>query len=172
VNEILAAVAGTLGAAYVALEAFRSTSHGQNPWTLDGFVSVLLIALHVKHIAEQTNSSIGSVYRSPEVQAAVYKAKLDNPTQRGYVQSLADKAGMAIDDYVRTVVQTSRHMRGLAADFTPRAMSVPAAAVAIHDLALSGHVGRVKLVLQEGDHVHVEWYGAGEQASPVKLGSV
>lgn len=161
---LLAAMSATV---YLAFERYRQTTHGQNPWTLDGAFGVLSIAMPVERIVAGLGAALTSVYRSPQVMRAVYESKKSNAKAWSVVTLLASRRGMSTDAYVEQIVNTSRHLRGLAADFVPKNMAVPDAAKLIHTSAMQGELGAVKLVLAEGDHVHVEWWAPWENAQRV-----
>lgn len=137
----LIALAGGAAAAYAALERYRKTSHGSNPWTIDGFTNALLYSQHFERflaLIEDTDGQPNSVFRS----ATVNKA-----------------AGG---------VETSRHLRALACDGLPKKLSLQAAQDVVHAAAARGEIGPVKRVTLEPARgiIHVEWWGPGETTQP------
>lgn len=160
------------GALYVALEKFRKTSFGVNGWTVDGILGAALIMLHVENVANLIGADWHSVYRSPEIQRALYESKRKDPVKWAVVESSAKKAGLSTEAYVAKLSTGSRHSRGLAADFTARGLAMDALADRIYGLAKAGRIGKVKKVLNERDHVHVEWWAPWEQPKPTILESV
>lgn len=167
-NPTLIAVAAGAGVLYGALERFRRTSHGDNPWSVDGFIGATLIMGHVETVANLTGATWSSVFRSPQVQRALYNAKRKDPAQWAVVEAGARKRGMSTEAYVEFLSTNTRHARALAADFTHAKLTTAQLAVQIFEHAKAGRIGRVKKVLDERDHVHVEWLAPWEAArSPV-----
>lgn len=165
--EAAIAVSAGVGALYTALEPFRKTSHGHNPWTLEGFVNAASISRYIKAASELTGASFSSCYRSPQVQRRLYDSKRKDPAKWAVVVSGAEKAGMSVENYVEFLSTRTRHARALAGDFVGK--PIGQLATDLHQLALAGKIGPVKKVLDERDHAHVEWYGPGEAVEPPKL---
>lgn len=163
-SAVVGAIVVGAGALYGALERFRKTSHGDNPWNVDGFIGATLIMGHVELIASVTGASWNSVFRSEVVQRALYDAKRKNPAQWEVVEAGARKRGMTTEQYVEFLSKGTRHARGLAADFSKAGTSTEILARDIFALAKAGRVGKVKKVLDERDHAHVEWWAPWEEA--------
>ncbi len=164
-----------IGAGLVALhahhEAYRRTSHGENPWTVEGFVGVSWISGYVDAVCRLTGASSSSIYRAPQVQAAVYEAKRKSAAQWAVVEASAKKAGMTADAYVAMLLKRGRHMRGLAGDFDKPGTTTAQLAAEIFEHAKAGRIGPVKKILDERDHAHVEWLAPWESVrSPVLEG--
>lgn len=168
----LVAIATGAAALYVALEKFRKTTHGDNPWSVDGFIGATVIMGHVELISMLTGASWNSVYRSEQVQRSLYEAKRKVPAQWDVVKAGAAKRGMTPDQYVEFLSKGTRHARGLAADFSKQGTSTAVLSRDIFELAKAGRVGKVKKVLDERDHAHVEWWAPGEQAKEPVLESL
>lgn len=138
------ALAGGALAVFQSMERYRRTSHGANPWTAEGFANALLYSSYFERflaIVEDVDGQPNSCYRSPEVNAAA----------KG--------------------VATSRHLRALACDGSPRRMPLPIAQRAVFDAAKRGELGPVKRVTLEPERniIHVEWWGPTEAALPPEL---
>lgn len=136
--RILAAAG--LGALYVAFDRYRRTSHGKNPWTLDGFMAVATLHQRFEQAARMIDGTITSVFRSERVNKA---------------------AGG---------VETSRHLDGLAVDIKPRLHSPKEAAEKLYAAAVRGELGPVRTVLEEPTVVHVDFFAPGEPRRAPKLG--
>lgn len=136
----LATLAGALGALFVSLERYRKTSHGQNPWTVDGLMNVVRLQGHFERAAELIDGAITSVFRSEGVNKA---------------------AGG---------VPTSRHLRGLAVDIKPRMLTPREALTKLLAAAERGELGPVRTILEEPTVVHIEYLAADETAAPIKTG--
>ncbi len=143
------------------MEDFRKTSHGENPWTFSGFFNALTIAGHVASAARITGARWNSVFRSPQVQKAVYDGKRKDPVKWAVVVASAKSAGMDVEAYVQKLSTGTRHARALAADFAGK--PIGPLGRELFELAKAGRIGPVKKVLDERDHVHVEWYGPAEK---------
>jgi hypothetical protein len=154
-----AVIAGGL-ALGVYLERFRKTSHGANPWTMEGLVGALWISWHVDRVVALTGASHNSSFRHPRIMQKVYDSKRGNPAQWDVVVASAKSRGVTVDAYVAGLIKGSRHTRGLAGDFSGR--PIGALADEIFALAKAGKIGPVKKVLDERDHVHVEWFAPWE----------
>ncbi len=156
------AVGAGLATLYALLEHFRRTSHGANPWTVEGFVGAAFIHSYVKTAAAATSSHWNSVFRSPAIQRALYEAKRKDPAQWAVVQAGAKARGVSTEQYVEMLSTGSRHTRGLAADFSGK--PITELSRSIFELAKLGRIGPVKKVLDERDHAHVEWWAPWETA--------
>lgn len=88
-KRFLAAVGLGGAAAAAVLARFAITSHGSNPWTMQGALNMLRIRAHIDAAVRLVDGRLSSAYRSPRVNKIVGGA--DN----------------------------SRHMMGLAADIVP-----------------------------------------------------
>jgi len=137
----LIALAGAAFGTFQAMERYRKTSHGANPWTAEGFTNALLYSSYYERflaLIEDTDGQPNSCFRSPSVNAA---------------------AGG---------VPTSRHMKALACDGLPKRLSLGAAQDVVFAAAKRGELGPVKRVTLEPARkiIHVEWWGPGEAALP------
>jgi len=150
---------------YGALEVMRRTRHGANEWTIEGIVGALSIYGAVHTIAARTGAAWNSVFRAPSVQRALYDAKRKDPNQWAVVVASAAKAKMSVEAYVEFLSTNTRHARGLAADFSKAGKSTAELAREIYTLAKAGVIGTVKKVLDERDHVHVEWWAPWQTAN-------
>jgi len=137
---VLTTFAAGLALAYKALDPYRVTKHGHNPWTHDAFVNVLRLHAHYDAAAKLVDGAITSVYRSPRVNA---------------------KAGG---------VATSYHLRGLAVDIAPRKLSPKEAARVIYEAAERGELGPVRKVLEEPGIVHIEYLDPTDIPGTIRLG--
>lgn len=131
-----------------------------------------LIMGHVETVAKMTGAEWNSVFRAESIQRAIYDAKRGNPAQWAVVQAGAQKRGMSTEAYVEMLAKQGRHLRGLAADFSKKGTPTSVLAPQIFDLAKRGLIGKVKKVLDERDHVHVEWYAPWEMSKAPTLESL
>lgn len=138
------AVALSVGAGFVALykalDKYRLTSHGDNPWTIHAMFNVIRLQSRFEQAREILDGTITSVYRSDRVNNAVGGVK------------------------------TSRHLRGLACDIKPKSLSPKDATDKLYAVALSGKLGAVHKVIQEPTIVHISWKDYDESAGAPKRG--
>jgi len=136
-------VAGAVAAVFAArgaLEPYRLTSHGHNPWSAEALGNVLLLKKHMDAARELVSGRFSSVYRSQRVNKKVGGAK------------------------------TSRHLAGLAADIVPgKSFSPEQASRAIQKAAEEGKLGPVSKVIWEPGWVHVSWKRPAEVVTAVAL---
>lgn len=135
-------------ALYAALEPYRRTAHGPNPWSFEGFLNVLRLSGHFEAARHMVDGTVTSVWRSP------------TPAP-GRTQSVNEAAGG---------VQSSRHTMGLAVDIKPRALSPKEAAGRLYEAAVRGELGPVRTVLEEPTVVHLDYFASGEATRAPTLG--
>ena len=137
----LALLAAGAGAAFLALERYRKTNHGENPWTLEALTNAIVYSSHYERflaLIDDTDGEPNSVYRSERINTAVGGVK------------------------------ESRHLKALACDGKPKRLSLKAAQDIVYAAAMRGELGPVKRVTAEPNRgaVHVEWWAQNETARP------
>lgn len=140
-SAVLLALASGAALAFTALERYRRTSHGHNPWTTEGITNAVLYSTYIDRfleMIEDTDGQPNSCYRSPEVNSA---------------------AGGVSD---------SRHLRALACDGKPARLTLAAAQDVVFAAAQRGELGPVRRVTLEPNRgiIHVEWWGPTEAVKP------
>jgi hypothetical protein len=121
----------------LALERYRPTQHGHNPWSIDALVNVLRLAPHFETARDLVDGKFTSVYRSERVNKIV---------------------GGVIN---------SDHLWGGAIDLKPHPhVAIETAAKRIYEAAERGELGPVRQVVLEPTWVHVGWYRPGRAGRP------
>lgn len=123
-----------------AFDQFRKTNQGKNPWSVEGLVNVIRITPHIQKIKRMTEAKINSVYRSERVNSIVGGVK------------------------------TSRHLRGLAADFKP-GIPLETAIQKVFAAAERGELGPVRKIIREPTIFHVSWRARGESKTRLRVGN-
>ena len=133
--EFVAIMLGALaGLGTEVAMAFSVTSRGPNPWDVDSFLNALRIAPQVWRALGLLDGTVNSMFRSPEVNAAV--------------------GGEA----------TSYHQHGLAVDIKPgpQFKTVEEAARLMCARVKLGMLPDVRTVIWEPSWVHVDFFKANE----------
>ena len=130
-------MANVLGGLMPILDAYRKTTHGENPWTWGALLNVIRLRRHIDRARAVVGGKVNSVYRSPQINALV----------NGHPESF--------------------HLAGAAADISYGAgWTLDTAAEALNLAALRGELGPVHKVVKEPatNIVHVQWFKSGAPA--------
>lgn len=129
------AIAAVLGLSET-LERYRPTTHGANPWTVEGVANVVALSPLFEKAARLVTGTITSCWRSERVNALVSGSP------------------------------TSDHLHGRAVDLVSANLSHHDAAVKLFEAAERGELGNVREVLEEGGCCHIGWFPAGQTGKP------